>query len=156
MNEVTVRDGKREDCEQVMALIRELAEYERAPHEVSNTVAQLEEDGFGPNPSYRLIVAEQNKRIVGISLWFIRYSTWKGKTLYLEDIVVSEKMRGRGIGKLLFDETIRAAKREKLNGLRWQVLNWNEPAINFYRKYNAQFDDEWLNGSLSKEQIESF
>ena len=145
---VTIRTGVKQDLPQVLELVKELALYERAPHEVTNTVERMERDGFGPNPIYGLFVAENEKGIVGISIYYWRYSTWKGKRLYLEDIIVTEKERGNGIGKLLFDRTMQHALDEACTGMLWQVLDWNEPAINFYKKYNASFDGEWLNGSL--------
>ena len=143
------------DLPQVLELIKELAAYERAPHEVSNTVEQMEKDGFGPNPIYGFFVAEANQVIIGISIYYWRYSTWKGKRLYLEDIVVSEKERGNGAGKLLFDRTMQHSLDEGCTGMMWQVLEWNEPAINFYKKYGAKLDDEWTNGGLERNQIEA-
>jgi GNAT superfamily N-acetyltransferase len=148
-----IRPGKKEDLPQVLELIKELALYEKAPQEVTNTVAQMEQDGFGPNPIYGLFVAEQDGRIVGISIYYWRYSTWKGKRLYLEDIVVTEDQRGKGTGKLLFDRTMQHALDENCTGMLWQVLEWNEPAINFYKKYGAKMDDEWTNCSLEAEDI---
>lgn len=151
---ITIRKGKKEDLPQVLELIKELALYERAPHEVINTVELMEQDGFGPNPIYGLFVAEREKAIVGISVYYWRYSTWKGKRLYLEDIVVTEKERGSGIGKLLFDRTMQHAIDENCSGMIWQVLDWNEPGLNFYRKhYNPKFDGEWINTSLEIDQI---
>ena len=141
------------DLPRVLELIKELALYERAPHEVTNTVDRMEMDGFGPNPIYGLFVAENMKGIVGISIYYWRYSTWKGKRLYLEDIIVTEKERGSGIGKLLFDRTMQHAIDENCTGMLWQVLDWNEPAINFYKKYNAKLDGEWINCSLETDQI---
>jgi GNAT superfamily N-acetyltransferase len=152
--ELRIRTGTKKDLPQVLTLIKELAEYERAPHEVTNTVARMEEDGFGPNPIYGFFVAENHNGIVGISVYYWRYSTWKGKRLYLEDIVVTEKERGSGIGKKLFDRTMQHALDEKCSGMIWQVLDWNEPGINFYRKnYNPKFDGEWLNTSLEADEI---
>jgi GNAT superfamily N-acetyltransferase len=113
----------------------------------------MEEDGFGKNPIYGFYVAERDSKIVGISLYYWRYSTWKGKRLYLEDIVVTESERGKGAGKLLFDRTMEKALEENCSGMMWQVLEWNEPAINFYRKYGAKLDDEWTNCTLEASQI---
>ena len=140
---VEIRVGKREDLPHVLELIRELAVYERAPDAVVNTVAEMEKDGFGSRPIFGFFVAEVNQRIIGISIYYWRYSTWKGKRLYLEDIVITEKERGRGAGKLLFDRTMQHALDEGCSGMMWQVLEWNEPAIRFYRKYGAKLDDEW-------------
>lgn len=154
MTEITIRTGTKQDLPQVLELIKELALYERAPHEVTNTVERMEKDGFGANPIYGLFVAENARGIVGISVYYWRYSTWKGKRLYLEDIIVTEKERGSGIGKLLFDRTMQHALDENCTGMLWQVLEWNEPAINFYKKYyHAKLDGEWINCSLEASDI---
>ncbi len=154
MTNITIRTGRKEDLPRTLQLIKELAEYERAPHEVTNTVSQMEIDGFGPNPIYGFFVAEEENRIIGLSLYYWRYSTWKGKRLYLEDIIVTESQRGRGIGKLLFDRTMQHALDENCSGMLWQVLDWNEPAINFYKKYGSKMDGEWINASLEREQLQ--
>ncbi|HRI78625.1 MAG TPA: GNAT family N-acetyltransferase [Cyclobacteriaceae bacterium] len=151
---MNIRSGKKEDLPRALELVRELALYERASHEVTNTVAKMEEDGFGPTPIYGFFVAEDERGIIGLSLYYWRYSTWKGKRLYLEDIIVTEKARGDGIGKKLFDRTMKKAIEENCSGMMWQVLEWNEPAIHFYKKYGAKLDDEWTNCSLEKEQIQ--
>ena len=154
MTAVSIRTGTKQDLPRVLDLVKELALYERAPHEVTNTVERMEKDGFGPNPIYGLFVAENERGIVGISIYYWRYSTWKGKRLYLEDIIVTEKERGSGIGKLLFDRTMKHALDEECTGMLWQVLDWNEPAINFYKKYfNAKLDGEWINCSLEADDI---
>lgn len=150
---VKIRPGRKEDLPRVLELVKELATYEKAPHEVINTVEKMEEDGFGPNPIYGLYVAEDASGIIGISLYYWRYSTWKGKRLYLEDIVVTEKHRGKGAGKMLFDKTMEKALEANCTGMMWQVLEWNEPAINFYKKYGAKLDDEWTNCNLEASQI---
>ena len=145
-----IRTGQKADLPQVLDLIIELAEYEKATHEVENTVAMMERDGFGENPIYGFFVAElDDGKIVGVAIYYYRYSTWKGKRMYLEDLVVSEKHRGLGIGKKLFDAIIDKGKQEQCTGMMWQVLDWNEPAINFYKKYyDAYLDGEWINCSL--------
>jgi GNAT superfamily N-acetyltransferase len=153
MSKLLIRKGIKSDLPRVLELIKELAEYEKAPQEVINTVALMEEDGFGPNPIYGFFVAENENGIVGISLYYWRYSTWKGKRLYLEDIIVTERERGQGIGKELFDGTMQHALDENCSGMMWQVLDWNEPAINFYKKYNTKMDNGWINCSLEREQI---
>lgn len=153
MNDITIRRGRKEDVPEVLELVKELAVYERAPDAVTNTVAMMEEDGFGPNPVYGMYVAEKNGKIVGLSLYYYRYSTWKGKRLYLEDIVVTLRERNQGIGKKLFDRTMQHALQEKCTGITWQVLDWNEPAINFYKKYGASFDAEWINCNLESSAI---
>ncbi len=153
MNSCVIRAGKKEDLPRVLGLIKELAAYERAPHEVINTVQQLEMDGFGPNPIYGFFVAQTEAGVVGISVYYYRYSTWKGKRLYLEDIVVSESERGKGIGRKLFEQTMRKSEEDHCSGMMWQVLEWNEPAIRFYKKYGAKLDAEWTNVTLESSEI---
>jgi GNAT superfamily N-acetyltransferase len=155
-DQIRVREGQRNDLPRVLELVRELAAFERAPHEVTNTLEMMERDGFGPAPVYGLFVADGPGGIVGISVYYYRYSTWKGKRLYLEDIVVSESERGRGIGQSLFEITMRKALQEHCTGMMWQVLDWNEPAINFYKKFGARFDAEWINVNLEATQIEQW
>lgn len=142
---INIRKGTPADVEPALRLIKELAEYEKAPEQVINTVAQMLKDGFGEKPIFDLLVAETNDNIVGIAIYFIKYSTWKGKCLYLDDIVVQESLRGKGIGRKLFDAVAAEAKLQNCRQVQWQVLNWNEPAINFYKKYDTVFDDEWIN-----------
>lgn len=153
MKEVAIRAGIKADLPQVLELVKELALYERAPHEVINTVELMEEDGFGAYPIYGFFVAELQNRIIGLSLFYWRYSTWKGKRLYLEDIIVTETERGSGIGKKLFERTMQHALDQNCSGMMWQVLDWNEPAINFYKKYGTTFGEEWLNCTLEREQL---
>ncbi len=152
--EVHIREGRKEDLPRVLELIRELAEYERAPHEVTNTIERMENDGFGPHPVFGFFVAENRQGIIGISLYYWRYSTWKGKRLYLEDIIVTEKERGTGVGSQLFERTIAFGLEQQCSGMMWQVLEWNKPAINFYRKYGTRFDSEWTNCTLERSQME--
>ena len=150
---VTVRRGTEADLPQVLALIKELAEYERAAPEVENTVERMQQDGFGPQPLFGFFVAETSEQLIGLALYYFRYSTWKGKRLYLEDLVVSESWRGHGVGHQLFAEILRETASTQASGVVWQVLEWNQPAIRFYEKYGAQFDTEWTNCSLSREQV---
>jgi GNAT superfamily N-acetyltransferase len=145
---MTIRRAEKKDCSRLLELIKELAVYEKAPEEVTVTLEHFEESGFGKNPVWWAFVAEENGVIAGFALYYIRYSTWKGQAMYLEDILVTESARGRGIGKLLFEELIREAAEKKLNRIIWQVLEWNEPAINFYKKFKAKFDAEWVNCSI--------
>ena len=147
--EINIRRAVKDDCVRIMELVQELAEYEKAPEEVTVTLAHFQESGFGPNPVWWAFVAEVDGRVEGFALYYIRYSTWKGQRMYLEDILVTEHMRGKQLGKLLFDRLIVEAKEKNLKGMVWQVLEWNEPAINFYKKYNASFDGEWINCSIN-------
>lgn len=151
----TIRKGKIEDLPRVLELVNELAVYEKAPDEVINTVELMEKDGFGENPVFGFFVAvkDSSKEIVGISIYYYRYSTWKGKRLYLEDIVVTESERGNGAGKLLFDRTLEKCLEDGCSGMTWQVLDWNAPAINFYKKYGASLEEEWVNCNLQDFQI---
>jgi GNAT superfamily N-acetyltransferase len=146
--EIKIRKAVRKDCVRMMELIQELATYEKAPDEVTVSLTHFEESGFGPNPVWWSFVAEVQGVVVGMALYYVRYSTWKGQRMYLEDILVTEDMRGQKIGSLLFDALIVEAKEKGFNGMNWQVLDWNEPAINFYKKYNANFDPEWVNCSI--------
>ena len=134
----------------MLELVNELAIFERAPDQVTVTLSHFEVSGFGPNPVYWAFVAEIDHTIVGFALYYIRYSTWKGQGLYLEDLLVTREHRGKKIGHLLFDALICEAKEKKYKGIAWQVLDWNEPAINFYKKYNASFDDGWINCAIEE------
>ena len=151
--DISLRKGIKQDLPQVLALIKELADYENALDQVSVTLEQLEKDGFEGHPHYYLLVAEYENQSIGVCFYFIRYSTWKGKVLFLEDFVVKEEYRRKGIGGMLFEETIRIANKENMDGLHWQVLDWNTTALNFYKKYNASISSTWLNGRLDKIKI---
>jgi len=149
-----VRKGRKEDIKQVYDLILELAHYENAPGEVKTTIEEMTEDGFGSNPVFGFIVAENSEGIIGVSLYYFRYSTWKGKLLYIEDLIVTKNHRRRGVGTRLMEASIEEAKKEKCNGVQWQVLEWNEPAIKFYEKYKPVLDGEWINCRISKDQFD--
>ncbi|MCX2744857.1 GNAT family N-acetyltransferase [Mangrovivirga sp. M17] len=155
---VEIRDGKIEDIPQVYDLVNELAVYEKAPHEVDNTIEEMIRDGFGDNPSFGLIVAEDTstKKIIGIVIHYIRYSTWKGRCLYLEDLIVTEKRRGEGYGIKLFNAYVEKGQQLGVNQLMWQVLDWNTPAIEFYKKLGANIETEWYNCKLEKDGIKDF
>ncbi|MCW3085941.1 MAG: family acetyltransferase [Bacteroidetes bacterium] len=153
---MNIRKGLITDLPQVLNLVKELAAYEKAPNEVAVTIAEMERDGFGENPVFRFFVAETDGKIVGISLYYIKYSTWKGKCIFLEDIIVTETQRKSGIGKKLFDEVVKVAKEMNARRMEWQVLEWNEPAIKFYEKVNSNFDGEWVNCKLVEKQIQEY
>ena len=147
--EIVIREAIKNDCKRLMELIHQLAVYEKAPDELTATLEHFEESGFGEKPVWWALVAEADGIVQGFALYYIRYSTWKGQRMYLEDFLVNEEIRGHGIGKLLFDKLIEEAKEKNFNGIVWQVLDWNEPAINFYKKYDGvNFDNEWVNCSL--------
>lgn len=151
---VQIRKGIESDLEGVLALIKELAVYEKAPQEVTISLEQLREDGFGNRRLFEFIIAEFEGRVVGMAFYYFRYSTWKGKFLYLEDFVVSEAFRGKGVGAQLFDSVMQVSLSEACVGMTWQVLDWNEPALHFYKKYGAHLDGEWINGRLMRGEIE--
>lgn len=143
-----IRKALRTDCPRMMELVNELALYERAPEQVSVTLEHFEESGFGSYPVWWAFVAEVDGVVQGMALYYIRYSTWKGQRMYLEDLVVSEAFRGRGIGAALMEALIQEALERNFCGILWQVLDWNEPAIRFYKRYPVVFDGGWLNVSL--------
>jgi len=151
-----IREATLADCSRILELINELAVYERAPEEVTVTLSEFEDAGFGPKPVWKAFVAEVDAIIVGFALYYVRYSTWKGCRLYLEDFIVTDSHRGKGIGKQLFDNIVLEAHEKGFNGMTWQVLDWNEPALNFYKKYEAGVEAGWLNGSLSKQQLADY
>ena len=151
-----IREARLADCSRIFELINELAVYERAPEEVTVTLAEFEDAGFGQKPVWKAFVAELDETIVGFALYYVRYSTWKGCRLYLEDFIVTDSHRGKGIGKQLFDTVVLEAHEKGFNGMTWQVLDWNEPALNFYKKYEAGVEAGWLNGSLSKQQLANY
>jgi GNAT superfamily N-acetyltransferase len=150
---VIIREALKEDCIRLLELINELAVYEKSPDEVTVSLEEFVNAGFGINPVWKSFVAEYDGVIQGFGLYYIRYSTWKGCRMYLEDLLVTENMRGKGLGKMIFDRLIEEAKEKKFKGITWQVLDWNEPAINFYKKYNTEFDSGWINVSLSENQV---
>jgi len=148
-----IRTAEEKDCERMMELVHELAAYEKAPEEVTVTLQEFRDAGFGKNSVWKAFVAEENGNIDGFALYYIRYSTWKGARLYLEDFIVTESKRGQGIGKQLFERVIAECKEKNYQGMVWQVLDWNQPALNFYNKYKATTEAGWLNATLSAQQI---
>lgn len=153
----TLRRGRESDLPQVLRLIQELAEYERAPGAVTNTLEAMRRDGFGPAPIFGFFVLEEAEgTIIGLALYYTAYSTWKGRMLYLEDLVVTERARRGGFGRLLFEAVVAEARTTGAQRLKWQVLDWNEPAIGFYEKLGANIEREWLNGNLTAGQLLTF
>jgi GNAT superfamily N-acetyltransferase len=149
MENILIRRAVREDCPRLLELIHELAEYEKAPEEVTVHPEHFAESGFGLHPVWWAFVVAVDGKVEGFALYYIRYSTWKGQRLYLEDLIVTEKMRGKGLGTILFDRLLEEVKEKKFRGMVWQVLDWNEPAINFYKKYQASFEPGWINCSVT-------
>ena len=151
---IEFRPGTKNDIPELLNCIKELAVYEKAGNQVEVTEQELLMDGFGEKPLYEFIVAEIESKIIGIALYYFKYSTWKGKTLFLEDLIVKNEFRRLGAGRLLFIEICKIAKEQKCRRMDWQVLDWNTPAIEFYKKFNAKLDPEWLDGRLFKEDLE--
>lgn len=155
---INIRSAVKNDCSRMMELIHELALYEKSPQEVTVEFEHFVNSGFGENPVWWAYIAEitdddNATEIVGFALYYIRYSTWKGKRIYLEDIIITEKMRGNGIGTLLFNKVLELSVSSEYNGISWQVLNWNTPALNFYHKfYGLLTDDAWVNCSINNEK----
>ncbi|KAA3650777.1 MAG: GNAT family N-acetyltransferase [Bacteroidetes bacterium] len=151
-----IRKGRKEDCQAVLELIKELAIFERAEKEMVLSLEELQEDGFGKHPIYEMFVAELHDKVLGVALYYEKYSTWKGRCIYLEDLIVTEKHRGIGAGKALFEAVIQEAKQRNSGRMEWQVLDWNQSAIDFYKKYEAELDGEWINGKFRREQLQKF
>ena len=149
MEKIVIRRAVKEDCPRIMELVYELACYEKAPQEVTVSLQEFTESGFGAYPVWWALVAEIDGIVQGFALYYVRFSTWKGQRMYLEDLLVTEELRGKGIGKKLFDQLVAEAKLKGFNGIVWQVLEWNEPAIKFYKQMKATLDAEWVNCSLS-------
>ncbi len=146
---IAIRPAIKEDCAAILMLVRELAAYERAPGAVTVSLSHFEESGFGNNPVWWAFVAvDDEQQVVGFALYYIRFSTWKGQRMYLEDLLVTEAWRRKGIGALLMNALIAEVKQKGFGGISWQVLDWNKPAIQYYKRYNARFDNEWLNVAI--------
>ncbi len=151
-----IRKGEKKDMKAVLELIQELATFEKEPDAVVVTVADLERDGFGETPLFYTLVAEVTGEIVGMALYYYRYSTWKGKTIHLEDLIVKEKMRGSGLGFALYSKIIEQGKLDKVRRIEWNVLDWNTPAIDFYKKSGAKVLDDWLVAQMDEAGINRF
>lgn len=152
---LTIRRGEKKDIPRVLQLIKELAVYEREPDAVVIDEEELIRDGFGDNPAYGLFLGENEKQIVGIALYYFRYSTWNGKVLYLEDLIVTESERGKGYGRLLLNAILKEADAQNCRLCTWQVLDWNEPSINFYKSIGADLDETWINCTVKRAQFKS-
>jgi GNAT superfamily N-acetyltransferase len=150
---VRIRKGAQEDMVAVHALIMELALYEREPNAVIISVDDLKRHGFSEQRFHCFVAEHKKSGIVGMALYYSRYSTWKGPTLHLEDLYVKPKFRKGGLGKELFDKVVDEAAKQNVGRMEWTVLEWNEPALNFYKKYNATLDSEWHLGTLTREQL---
>ena len=146
MDKITLRKAESFDIPLIFSLVKELALFERAPEEVTATIDDYEINGFSDKPLFDAFLLFENDQLAGFSLWYFRFSTWKGKRLYLEDLFVKSEFRSKGYGKLLMEATIEEAKATNSKGLMWQVLDWNTPAIEFYKRKNAILDEEWING----------
>ena len=149
---IKIRKGTKKDLSKVLELIKELADYEGELKEVLISKKDLEEFGFCKNPLY-FLVAESDSEVIGVAIYFEHFSTWKGKCLYLEDLIVSNKYRRQGVGTLLFEKLIKIANKENIKRIMWQVLYWNKSAINFYKKFNANISNNWLNGKITDSEI---
>jgi len=154
-NNITIRKGEIDDLQAVLELIKELADYEKAPNEVSVTLAEMQHHGFGAKSIFEFFVAIEEEKIIGIALYYYKYSTWKGRCLFLEDIIVTSSMRGKGVGRLLFDEVGKVAQEQGVRRMEWQVLDWNEQAINFYKKMPVLLDGEWINCKLTNKELDA-
>jgi GNAT superfamily N-acetyltransferase len=151
-----IRKGKIDDMSAVLGLIQELAVFEKEPDAVVVTVGDLECDGFSEKPLFHTFVAELNGEIIGMALYYYRYSTWKGKTIHLEDLIVKEAHRGTGAGLALYTEIMKQGKKDGVRRIEWNVLDWNEPAIRFYEKSGAKVLDDWRVVQMDEEGIERF
>ncbi len=153
-----IRHGDEKDIPGMFKLVKELAEFERAPEAVVNTEKMLLEDGFGKHSIYNVFIAEEvaTGDVIGMALYYTAYSTWKGKIVYLDDLVVTERFRKFGIGKKLLNEVLKEANQRGVNQIRWQVLEWNEPAVKMYQNIGATLDAEWIDCKMSKEQIDQY
>jgi GNAT superfamily N-acetyltransferase len=151
-----IRKGTPEDMESVLELIKELAVFEKEPDAVEVSVEDLVRDGFGINPLFHVFVAEVQAEIVGIALYYYRYSTWKGKTIHLEDLIVKNRMRGSGVGSALYSEIMAQAKRDGVLRIDWNVLDWNQSAIDFYEKTGAKVLSDWRVAQMDKNGIDTF
>lgn len=151
-----VRKGKIEDVEAVLTLIKELAVFENEPDAVEVTLEDLKKDGFSKHPKFQFFVAEEDKVIIGLAFFYERYSTWKGRTLHLEDLIVTKSRRKSGVGKALYAEVMKYAHKNNYNRVAWEVLDWNENAIKFYENSGAKVLRDWNVAQMNKENLAKF
>lgn len=151
-----IRKATANDMPKVLELIQELATFEKEPEAVVVTVEDLVRDGFGEQPLFHTFVAEVNDEVIGIALYYYRYSTWKGKTIHLEDLIVKESSRGTGVGFALYSEIIKQGKRDNVRRIEWNVLDWNTPAIDFYKKTGAKILADWDVVQMDEHGINEF
>jgi ribosomal protein S18 acetylase RimI-like enzyme len=154
--DVIIRKATKNDMPQVLKLIKELATFEKEPDAVVVTVEELEKEGFGPSPIFTCFVAESNKDIVGMALGYFRFSTWKGRTVHLEDLIVKEAFRGKGIGEQLYAAILKHAYMHKVKRVEWVVLNWNTDAINFYERTGAKVLKDWYIAQMDEEGLKTY
>lgn len=152
----SIREGKITDMPSVLELIKELAHFEKEAEAVEISVADLEKDGFGNYPLFKTFVAEIDKEIVGMALFYPRYSTWKGPTIHLEDLIVKKSKRGLNIGSALYKKVIEYGNNLGVKRIEWVVLDWNTPAIEFYKKTGANILDGWLTVQMNEQAIKNY
>lgn len=153
---ITIRKANLGDLTEVLSLIQELATFEKEPDAVELTVEELAREGFGEHPLFRILIAETADQIVGMALFYPRFSTWKGRTIHLEDLIVKESQRGKGIGRLLYSEVMKIAFEEGVRRVEWVVLDWNTPAVEFYKKTGAQVLGDWRTVQMDQQGLANF
>ena len=151
-----IRKAKKKDSLAILNLIKELALFEKEPESVKLKLSDIENDGFGTKPLFECIVAEINKRIIGMAIYYPRYSTWNGPTIHLEDLIVSEQYKGKGIGTQLYSNFIKMAFNSGVKRVEWNVLDWNSPAINFYKKSGAKVLDDWRSVQMHRSEMKKY
>ena len=154
--EIILREGQKTDMSAVLLLIQELASFEKEANAVELTVEELERDGFGPQPLFKVFIAERNSEIVGMALFYERYSTWKGRSIHLEDLIVKQQYRGEGIGKALYTKVLTYAHEQNLKRVSWEVLDWNKVAVDFYVSTGAKILDSWKVVHMNENSLDSF
>ncbi|MGB5322763.1 N-acetyltransferase family protein [Lutimonas sp.] len=154
--EIILREGQKSDMRAVLFLIKELASFEKEADAVELSVEDLERDGFGAHPLFKVFVAERIGEIAGMALFYERYSTWKGRSIHLEDLIVKQEYRGEGIGKALYTKVLTYAHQQKLKRVSWEVLDWNKVAIDFYNSTGAKILDSWKVVHMDERSLEDF